>query len=130
MNGYPTFKTLNDTLTFQVQYHGNLFLATISGEVLWSHFGGGLDDAGLMSAYFANEQEIHGVAIARIQAGDLNPALTMKDFTSGREADDVLRRASVKSLGPKLFQQAAPATDASAQTRQLLGLIGARAALR
>ena len=116
MNGYRNCKTLNDTLTFQVQYHGNLFLATISGEVLWSHFGGGLDDAGLMSAYFANEQEIHGVAIARIQAGNLNPALTMKDFTSGREADDVLRRASVKSLGPKLFQQAAPDPSASTQT--------------
>lgn len=94
MSGYPKFKTLGDSLSFEVRINGNLYLASISGEALWSHFGGGLDDAGLMAAYFANEEEIHAVATKHIRDGDLSPSLTLRDFENRDEARGYLERAA------------------------------------
>ena len=94
MTGYPKFRSPSDHLSFQVTVNGNLYLANISGEVLWAHFGGGVGDAALLGAYFANEEEIHAVAKARIRSGDLSPSLTMKDFESGPETRDYLQRVA------------------------------------
>lgn len=98
MSGYPKFRSPGDHLSFQVTVTGNLYLANISGEVLWAHFGGGLDDARLMAAYFANEDEIHAVAKSRIRAGDLSPSLSMKDFEGGPETRDYLQRVAASEL--------------------------------